>query len=393
MKRAALFRVVAPFARVRRTRTAAWVLTVAASAWAVASVANADHFSYRDDHQCADTPDAEAAIEACTRLYENGSLGPRNRAIALGNRGVALKFLGRYDRAIGDFTAAIGLDPRNPQYFCQRGDALRKKRAFKDAIADYTAALSRAPGSLCAYHGRAQAYLAQGNTQQALAEVATGLRTKPASLQLLVLRGRANKQAKLYDAAFTDFSQALASKSQSSLRPDDRATIHSERALVLLKLDRSADARADVDKALRIAPQNASAIATMGSIDEQLGRKPEAIASYSRALAIKPDLEDAKRGLERLTLREVIALPTSPATQEPRLETLEDAKRGLERLALPAAIAPPDAQHADKHSSYKHSWARFWFLLAGACWVAMLFTLASGFVKEAELEAPEMPHL
>ena len=251
--------------------------------------------------------------------------------------------------------------------------------------------MSRAPGSLCAYHGRAQAYLAQGNTQQALAEVATGLRTKPASLQLLVLRGRANKQAKLYDAAFSDFSQALASKSQSRLRPDDRATIRSERALVLLKLDRSADARADVDEALRIAPENASAIATMGSIDEQLGRKPEAIASYSRALAIKPDLEDAKRGLERLTLLEGTALPAPPTTPEPRLESLKDDKPGLEKLALPVAIPPPDAHLADK--SYKHSWARFWFLLAGVCWVAMLFTLARGLMKEAELEAPEMPHL
>ena len=191
---AVLRKALEAFGRFRRARSGARVLTVAASAWAVASVANADHFSYRDDHQCAETPDAEAAIEACTRLYENSSLGPRNRAIALGNRGVALKFLRPYDRAIGDFTAAIGLNPRNPQYFCQRGDALRRKRAFKDAIADYTAALSRAPGSLCAYQGRAQAYLAQGNTQQALAEVATGLRTKPASLQLLVLRGRANKR-------------------------------------------------------------------------------------------------------------------------------------------------------------------------------------------------------
>src|SRR5690349_19028037 len=113
-------------------RSGARVLTVAASVWAVTSVANADHFSYRDDHQCAHAPDAEAAIEACTRLYENGSLGPRNRAIALANRGVALKSLGRYDRAIGDFTGAIGLDPRNPRYFCQRGDALQTKRAFKD---------------------------------------------------------------------------------------------------------------------------------------------------------------------------------------------------------------------------------------------------------------------
>jgi tetratricopeptide (TPR) repeat protein len=367
------------------------LLAVAASAWVVASAANADHFSNRDDRECAHTPNADAAIAACTRLYESGTLGPRNRAIALGNRGAALKFLGRYDSAIGDFTAAIGLDPRNPQYFCQRGDALRKKRAFKDAIADYTAALSRAPGSLCAYHGRAQAYLAQGNTQKALAEVATGLRTKPASLQLLILRGRANKQAKLYDAAFTDFSQALASKSQSSLRPDDRATIRSERALVLLKLDRSVDARADVDEALRIAPENASAIATMGSIDEQLGRKPEAIASYRRALVIKPDLEDAKRGLERLTLPKVAMLPVPPTTPESALESLKDDKRDVERLALPAAIPPPDAQLADK--SYKRSWARFWFLLAGACWVAMLLTLARGLMKEAELEAPEMPHL
>ena len=160
---------------------------------------------------------------------------------------------------------------------------------------------------------------------------------------------------------------------------------------MLLKLNRSADARADVDEALRIAPANASALATMGSIEEQFGRKPEAIASYSRALAIKPDLEDAKRGLERLTLPKVAMLPAPPTTPEPPLETMKDDKRGLERLALPAAIPRADAQLADKNSSYKHSWARFWFLLAGSCWVAMLFTLASGLMKEAESETPEMP--
>jgi len=391
MKRAALFRVVAPFARFRRARSAVRLLAVAASAWVVASAANADRFSYRDDRECAHTPNVEAAIAACTRLYESGTLGPLNRAIALGNRGAAATLLGQYDRAMADFTLAIGLDPRNPRYFCQRGDVLRRQRAFRDAMADYTAALTRAPGSVCAYQGRGQAYLAQGSTRQALADVAKALRAKPASFQLLVLRGRANKQAKLYEAAVADFSQALTSKSQSSLQPNERATIHSERALVLLALNRSADARADLDEALRIAPKNASAIATMGSVEEQSGRKSEAIAFYSRALAIKPDLEDAKRGLERLTLPRVAMLPTPPTTPEPALETLKDDKRGLERLALPAAIPPPDAQLADK--SYKHSWARFWFLLAGACWVAMLFTLASGLMKEAESEAPEMPHL
>ena len=373
---------------------------IAATWAAIATVANADHFSYRDDSQCADTPNAETAIAACTRLYESGTLGPSNRAIALGNRGAAAKFLGRYDRAMADFTLAMGLDPRNPRYFCQRGDALRRRGVLRDAIADYNAALTRASDSICAYQGRAQTYLAQGNTQQALADIARALRSKPGSFQLLVLRGRANNQAKLYEEAVADFSQALASKSQINLPPTDRAAIRSERARALLKLDRSADARADVDEALRIEPENASAIATMASLEEHSGRMPEAIAFYNRALAIKPDLEEAKRGLERLTLPKVDMLPTSPApaldilkdtrrlervtvpkaavrpppaaTPEPTFETLKDAKPDLERLALPVPI-PRHTQLADSNSSYKHSWARFWFLLAGACWAAMLY--------------------
>ena len=50
-------------------------LGIAATWAAIATVANADRFSYRDDSQCADTPNAETAIAACTRLYESGTLG------------------------------------------------------------------------------------------------------------------------------------------------------------------------------------------------------------------------------------------------------------------------------------------------------------------------------
>src|ERR1043165_9648956 len=83
------------FDRPRRASSAANALTVEALALAIAPAANADTFSYRDDRQCADTPNAETAIAACTRLYESAALGPSNRAIALGNRGAAQKFVGR----------------------------------------------------------------------------------------------------------------------------------------------------------------------------------------------------------------------------------------------------------------------------------------------------------
>ena len=108
-----------------------------------------------------------------------------------------------------------------------------------------TAALTRVPGSVCAYQGRAQTYLAQGSTPQALADIAQALRSKPSSFPLLVLRRRANNQAKLYEAAVADFSQALASRSLSNLPPNDRAIIRSECARALLKLDRSTDAKLD----------------------------------------------------------------------------------------------------------------------------------------------------
>ena len=52
-----------------------------------------------------------------------------------------------------------------------------------------------------------------------------------------------------------------------------------------------------------------------------------------------------------------------------------------------AALALVRAQLASENSSYMHSWARFWFLLGGACGVAMLLTFASHLIKEAEAKS------
>src|SRR5450631_3450561 len=109
---------------------------------------------------CADTPNSEAAVAACTRLYEKAGLSGHNRAMVLGNRGAAFKLLGKYDEATADFSTAIELDPRNPQYHCQRGDVLLKKREFAQAIADFDAAIKVEPHLAWAHAGRGHAYLA-----------------------------------------------------------------------------------------------------------------------------------------------------------------------------------------------------------------------------------------
>ena len=49
-----------------------------------------------------------------------------------------------------------------------------------------------------------------------------------------------------------------------------------------------------------------------------------------------------------------------------------------------AALALVRSQLTSEYSSYWHLWARFWFLLAGACGVAMLLTLISSLIANPE---------
>ncbi len=57
-----------------------------------------------------------------------------------------------------------------------------------------------------------------------------------------------------------------------------------------------------------------------------------------------------------------------------------------------AALALVRSQLNDEHSSYRHLWARFWFLLAGAFGVAMLLTFVSQLIGEAVASLAQTAH-
>jgi len=270
-----------------------------------------------EDKECADTANAEAAIAACTRLSENRGLGRNNRAIALGNRGAAYKVLGRYDEAITDFTQAIELDPGNSQYYCQRGDARLRTNANSEAIDDYTVAIRQSPRLLWGYHGRGQAYLATGNGEAALADLNQAVRLKPEAFSLRVLRGRANNLVKNYEAAIADLNDALDNPKSSTLLPKERAAVLTQRAYSRAKLDRSGDAQADIDEALRLAPKAAFTVAVAGLVHEKQGRMTEARDAYSQALAIEPNLALAKLGQERIGSGSASSAASTNAGDEP----------------------------------------------------------------------------
>ena len=57
-----------------------------------------------------------------------------------------------------------------------------------------------------------------------------------------------------------------------------------------------------------------------------------------------------------------------------------------------AAIALVRSQLASEYSSYMQIWSRFWFLLAGACGVAMVLMLASRLIEDTEAKSVGMAH-
>ena len=84
--------------------------------------------------------DPEARISGCTRIIEDRARGTADRRQAFLERGMAYARRGEFDRAIGDFTEAIRLDPGNAAAFYNRSLAYRAKGEHDRARADCSAA-------------------------------------------------------------------------------------------------------------------------------------------------------------------------------------------------------------------------------------------------------------
>jgi tetratricopeptide (TPR) repeat protein len=71
------------------------------------------------------------------------------------------------DRAIGDYSQAIQLDPTNSRAYRNRGGAYYLKRDYRRAIADFGEAIRLDPNDASAYTARANAYNATGEIDRA----------------------------------------------------------------------------------------------------------------------------------------------------------------------------------------------------------------------------------
>jgi tetratricopeptide (TPR) repeat protein len=149
-----------------------WFAAVAASL----AAAPAFGASKKDWNACKAT-DPDQVIAACTRVLQSEP----NSALAYYNRGQAYVDKEDYDRAIADYTEAIGANP-------------------KDACIP------------CAYNGRAWSHFKLGKAQQGLSDVDKALELEPNNPSMLDTRGNILAALGRREEAIADFRKALAKK-------------------------------------------------------------------------------------------------------------------------------------------------------------------------------------
>lgn len=256
---------------------------------------------------------AEADAEAALKLAP-GDIG------ALLARGVARLHADRPDPALEDFNAVLKVQPNNAEALLYRGRARQwHKNDPAGARADYDAALAADPKLLRAYFQRsdliakddpagaerdlktamalapnqASAWLALGSLYEgqdrikdALKAYEDGARAEPGNPHPLLYSSRLRRWQ-------GDAAGALRDADRAAKVAPDLAEPHVTRAHALAALKRPDDALAAYGEALRQDPDDVGALIGMGFQSRHAKRLDEAMTALDKAMKLAPDNADA----------------------------------------------------------------------------------------------------
>lgn len=154
------------------------------------------------------TPQEKAAtLVRCEAIAVNAALPTIERENAL----LALGFATMNDQpASGQryFDRALALSPNNPIAHTMRGVTLIAQEKWNEAYSDFTRAIELNPRDMIAWQRRGSVQNQLGRKLEAMADYSRSIEIQPTS-KALSQRGLLQVEARDYDAALADFSQAI----------------------------------------------------------------------------------------------------------------------------------------------------------------------------------------
>lgn len=246
------------------------------------------------------------------KLYDKVLKYNRGSGDALNLKGAIASSRGQHAAALKLYDAAIALMAAVPEAHFNRAGALAALGRNEEALASYAKAIKLNPRYGDAYLNAGLAHHKLGQLEQAVAAFRKAVEFSPndprgpynlgVCLQESLPGADAGLRAALTAEATAAFERALALDPGSAAVLYGFATLYSENG-------DHARAAALVEAALRIRPEWSDAWNNLGNHYEGLGRRPEAVAAFDRALALDPRNMGAvvNRGLTQLALGDMAA--------------------------------------------------------------------------------------
>jgi tetratricopeptide (TPR) repeat protein len=198
-----------------------------------------------------DLPGAEVALQKAIEL-------DKNNTDALEKLGKVQIEAGSSDQALALYQQSIKDNPREVRFYILAGELYEARQTWDQAKAMYKQALSITPDQPLASNNLAYVTLETGgNVDIALALAQTARRGMPDSPIAADTLGWAYYQKGIYQTAIDQFQEALRLGEKSG-SPDD-ATVHYHLGLAYQKANQNVLARQQLERALKISPNNAEA--------------------------------------------------------------------------------------------------------------------------------------
>jgi serine/threonine protein kinase/tetratricopeptide (TPR) repeat protein len=240
-------------------------------------------------HMTSAGPDVRERI---TRVLETTDPGSPERFLLLTDRGLSAMSMGEFADAIADYHAACAIHPDFKircwiaECWQRLGQSQKADEVIEEVLRDARAAGTPRPWADIAHACIHWRTWGERVTAEALKEF-------PDSPELLMLRGRALKKAGRLGEALQQLDLAL--RIDASF-----AKAREERAGVLLKMKRYAEAAADAETAIAGLPYSHRAHEFRGGALVNLGRRDEAIRMMRRAIELQPGCATAHAELAEM---------------------------------------------------------------------------------------------
>lgn len=203
---------------------------------------------------------------------------------------------GRYEKALGLLREAVEADPGAYSAHRDLGDL--QLNGFKRpelAIASYELALKARSDAVAPRVGIALAHLAAQRKALAITALEEAQRLSPKDPALPHMIGRIHASEKRFDAAIESFTKALV------VNPEFVPAL-SDRADVLAEVGSLGPAVADLEKLVKVAPDNATMRLKLGMVYHRMERLDDARSSYLAALERNDRLAVAYNNLAMIAL-------------------------------------------------------------------------------------------